>query len=161
MKRLLLAPLILCFASCSTSINDRTILPELPEQKDKWVQSLNLDTDSQVTFVGKEKNLYITSTWETKKIEGLTSVSVGDIINGLKVGSILCSFHTKNASGYGAGQYMWRGRWSCTAGRDKSEITSILRSIYLEKIHNYPYLSIRPITLESNRDLDSDIKFEF
>ena len=153
MRRLLFAPLLLCLASCSPSIEKLTRLPDLPEQKDKWVKSLNLDKDSQITFVGKEKNLLITSTWETKEIEGLTSITIGDPINALTVGAILCNFHTKDAGGYGTGQFMWRGRWSCLAGRNSSEILSIKKSFESNRSHNFPYLSISPITLTSSNNL--------
>ena len=153
MRRLLFAPLLLCLASCSPSVEELTRLPDLPEQKAKFVKSLNLEEDSQVKFVGKEKNLLITSTWETKEIDGLPSISIGDTINGLKVGSIFCSFHTKDASNTSTGQFMWRGRWSCLAGRSISEIFDLKKSFESSRKRKFPYLHIAPITLSSSNEL--------
>jgi len=95
--------------------------PDLAEQPDRWVGSVALDSSSHVEYIGKTKDYLITSTTSIKQVAGVTMVSVGDVIEGLRIGAIRCSFFWRDAS-YGGKQYMWRGQWGCQAGRTKEEV---------------------------------------
>ncbi len=95
--------------------------PDLPKRDDVWVSTLVLDADSTVRYVGKTKTHVIISTSKVKDLSGLQKISIGDEVEGIRIGAIRCSFH-KNDASYGGEQFMWRGRWACMAGRSKEEI---------------------------------------
>jgi hypothetical protein len=121
-------------------------LPDLPEQPDRFVSSVEISSDAKVFIHQKDR------TWEIAlgvrdagtEHEGIKSISVGDTIEGLKIGAIRCSFDTQNAGGRGEGQYMWRGKWSCMAGRTEFEIENAFDSDWNQR---YPYVYARPLDL--------------
>jgi hypothetical protein len=115
--------------------------PDLPRQPDRWLTSITLDPDSKVEYVGKTKDYVITSVTSIKELDGPRTVSVGDEIEGLRIGVIKCSFFWRDAS-YGGDQFMWRGRWACQAGRSRREVEHAVRSDG-EKL--FDYLNIGPI----------------
>ena len=77
-------------------------------------------------------------------MNGLQRVSVGDSIEGIRIGAIRCSFFWKDAS-YAREQYMWRGRWGCQAGRSKEEIENAVEP---DGGKRYDYLYIGPVSLK-------------
>jgi hypothetical protein len=117
--------------------------PDLPEQPDRWVSSVVLDPDSVAEYVGKTKGYGVTTVTSMRNLKGLKKVSVGDEIEGVRIGAIKCSFHQNDAS-YAGEQFMWRGRWGCQAGRNRQEILNSVGSDG-EKLFSYIYVS--PIRL--------------
>lgn len=95
--------------------------PDLVKQPDRWVSSVVLDSNSKVEYIGRTKDYLITSVTSIKRVNGLRTISVGDDVEGLRIGAIRCSFFWRDAS-YGGEQYMWRGQWGCRAGRTKQEV---------------------------------------
>jgi hypothetical protein len=105
-------------ASCDRS---EPRIPDLPKQEDVWVASLVLDSDSKLKYVGKTRDYIITSTTTVKDLNNPRTISVGDEIEGIRVGAIQCSFFWRDEA-YGGERFMWRGRWGCQAGRNKGEV---------------------------------------
>src|SRR5690348_5067672 len=105
-------------ASCGRTESNQ---PDLPGQPERWVNWIALDSDSKLRYVGKTKDILITTLADIKTLNGTRTLSVGDSVGGLAVGAIRCSFHWRDAS-YGREHYMWRGRWACMAGRNREEI---------------------------------------
>jgi len=103
------------------------------------VNSITLDPDSKVEYIGKTTNYVITSVTSIKELDGLRTVSIGDEIEGLPIGAIKCSFFWRDAS-YGGDQFMWRGRWGCQAGRSSKEVENAVRDDG-EKLFDYVYVS--------------------
>ncbi|MBY5551057.1 hypothetical protein HFO61_30395 [Rhizobium leguminosarum] len=136
MNRLILPALLVLLSSCSESKGGSA----LPDQPDKWVESVKLQDDSKARYV--EKSGVISSS--VKPLTGLQSVSVGDEIDGMKIGVIRCSFFPKDASNSGE-QFMWRGRWGCMAGRDKNEIENAVQQ---DGNKLYDYIHVSPISLQ-------------
>ncbi|MBY5453897.1 hypothetical protein HFO91_30430 [Rhizobium leguminosarum] len=136
MNRLILPALLVLLSSCSESKDGSG----LPDQPDKWVESVKLQDDSKARYV--EKSGVVSSS--VKPLTGLQSVSVGDEIEGVKIGAIRCSFFPKDASNSGE-QFMWRGRWGCMAGRDKSEIENAVQQ---DGNKLYDYIHVSPISLQ-------------
>jgi hypothetical protein len=116
--------------------------PDLPDQPDKWVNSILLDPDSTLTYIGKTRDFIITSASEARAFQGPKEVSAGDDIEGIQVNAIRCLFLPKDAF-YGE-QYMWRGRWGCQAGRSRGEIEN---AVGTNGDKRFDYLSISPVTL--------------
>jgi hypothetical protein len=115
---------------------------DLPERDDQWVNALALAPDSNITYVGKTRDYQITQVAEAKDLEKRSTLRVGDEVQGIRVGAIRCSFHPKDA--FNGGQYMWRGRWGCQAGRSKDEVEN---SVGPEGQKRFEYLFIAPVTL--------------
>ncbi|MGO6947010.1 hypothetical protein ELH46_16230 [Rhizobium ruizarguesonis] len=88
MNRLILLALLVLLTACSDSKDGS----ELPDQPDKWVDSVNLQDDSKAHYV--EKSGMVSSS--VKPLTGLQSVSIGDEIEGVKIGAIRCSFFPKD-----------------------------------------------------------------
>jgi hypothetical protein len=135
-NHLILSVALVLLASCSESTDGSA----LPDQPDKWVQSVKFQDDSQARHV--EKSGVISSA--VKPLAGLQSVSVGDEIDGVKVGAIRCSFSPKDSS-YSGEQFMWKGRWGCMAGRDKNEIDNAVQK---DGNKLYDYIHVSPISLQ-------------
>lgn len=117
--------------------------PDLPKQPDRWVSSISLDPDSKVQFIGRTRDLVITSVTAAKDVNAPPSISVGDEIETVKVGAIRCSFHWRDAT-HGREQFMWRGRWSCQAGRSREEIENAVGSSGEKR---FDYIHVSPVTL--------------
>lgn len=139
--RYCLSILLLCALASSTTSCGRSEprQPDLPKQPDRWLTSITLDPDSKVEYIGKTKDYALTSVTGIKELEGLRTVSVGDEIEGLRIGAIKCSFFWRDAS-YGGDQFMWRGRWGCQAGRSRSELENAVGNDG-EKRFDYVYVS--------------------
>ncbi|HBH73184.1 MAG TPA: hypothetical protein DDY43_06990 [Synechococcales bacterium UBA10510] len=133
--------LSLLAASCGTSEPKQ---PDLPQQPDNWVNSILLGPDSTLKFIGKTKDFVITTVSEARELQGPRTVSIGDVIEGIRVDAIRCSFFSNNAF-YGQ-QYMWRGRWGCQAGRSREEIEN---SVGPDGEKRFDYLYISPVTLKN------------
>jgi hypothetical protein len=73
-------------------------------------------------------------------------ISVGDEIEGIRIGAIRCSFFWRDAS-YGGEQFMWRGRWGCMAGRNEDELE---HAVGPDGVKRFNYLHISPVSLPSN-----------
>jgi hypothetical protein len=116
---------------------------DLPQQPDRWINSVALDEDSRVQFIGKTRDYVITSVTKVEKVDAPHLISVGDNVEGIQVGAIQCSYHTRDAS-YGGEQFMWRGRWSCKAGRSKREVET---SVGSDGQKHFAYLFINPVNL--------------
>lgn len=117
---------------------------DLPKRPDVWVTSITLDADSKAQYIGKTKDYLVTSFSPVKVLTGLQRISVGDSIEGIRIGVIRCSFFWRDAS-YAREQYMWRGRWGCQAGRSKEEIEN---SVKPDGGKRYDYLHIAPVSLK-------------
>jgi hypothetical protein len=115
----------------------------LPEKPDNWVNSVLLDPDSTLQYIGKTKDFLITSISDVRKLQEPRTVSIGDDIEGIRVGAIRCSFFSKDAF-YGV-QFMWRGRWGCQAGRTREEIEN---AVGPNGEKRFEYLYISPVTLK-------------
>ncbi|MEA5401122.1 hypothetical protein VB734_13860 [Synechococcus sp. BA-124 BA4] len=129
-------------ASCGTSESKQ---PDLPQQPDNWVSSFLLDPDSTLKYIGKTKDFFKTTVSEARELQGPQAVSIGDDIEGIRVGAIRCSFFSNNAF-YDGQQYMWRGRWGCQAGRSREEIEN---SVGPDGEKRFDYLYISPVTLKN------------
>lgn len=116
--------------------------PDLPDRDGQWVTSLTLAPDSQIRYVGKTRDYLITEATKVKDLERRPALRVRDEIEGIRVGAIRCSFHPKNA--FNGGQYMWRGRWACQAGRSKDEVEN---AVGPEGQKRFEYLFIAPVSL--------------
>ena len=117
--------------------------PDLPEQADRWLTSIELDADSSMKLVGKTKDYLITTVSSVTQISEVKSLTLGDEIEGVKIGVIQCKFFSKDAT-YGDSQFMWRGLWGCMAGRSKHEI---LNALDPEGGKRFSYIHISPINL--------------
>jgi hypothetical protein len=112
------------------------------------VTSIALDSSTKIEYVGKTKDYRITSVTSIKELNGFRTVSLGDEVDGLRIGAIRCSFFWRDAA-YGGKQYMWRGRWGCKAGRTKEEVENAVAD---NGDKRFDYLHISPVT-ESELDL--------
>src|SRR5262249_42639050 len=128
-------------ASCGRSDAGQ---PDLPKRSDLWITSVTLDADSKLQYIGKTKDYLITSFSPVKDLSGPRRISVGDSIEGIRVGAIRCTFFWRDAS-YGREQYMWRARWGCQAGRSKEEIEN---SVGPDGGKRFDYLYISPVSLK-------------
>jgi hypothetical protein len=117
----------------------------LPSRGDIWVSSITLNPDSKIKYVGKTRDLPITSISKVEEVGVLQKISVGDTVRGVRIGAIKCIFHEEDSS-YGGKQYMWRGRWSCMAGRSKHEVENAVT----DDGARYDYIHIAPVTLRTN-----------
>ena len=117
----------------------------LADQPDRWVNSIPIAEDSNPRYIGKTTELLITaSTPEPRALTPRPSrVSVGETYEGVKIGAILCDFMTTNGS-FNGEQLLWRGRWSCKAGRDRHEVET---SVDDEGHKRYDYIFISPVDL--------------
>tara|TARA_Y100001933_G_scaffold131358_1_gene130955 strand:+ start:259 stop:702 length:444 start_codon:yes stop_codon:yes gene_type:complete len=112
---------------------------DLPRQPDRWVGYIKVDPESKVSYIGKTKNLLVTSASTVADLKDSRPIKIGDTIQGIKIGAIKCSFHW-NDSGYGNNQFMWRGKWGCMAGRSKFEINNAINDNG-KKIFDYIYVA--------------------
>src|SRR5215831_12164619 len=71
---------------------------DLEKRPDRWVNSVVLDTDSKAQYIGKTKNYVIITVSSVNDVNGLRTVSVGDEIQGIRIGAIKCSFFWRDAS---------------------------------------------------------------
>lgn len=118
----------------------------LPEQSDRWVQSVTLSEESVVKFIGKNKEWIVTQTSTVKNVENLKEIKIGDEINGVYIGAIRCSFFQKDASN-GNEKYMWRGRWGCQAGRSEHEVKFAVKE---DGTKIFDYIYVRPISIDKD-----------
>ena len=119
--------------------------PNLPEKPDRWVQSIEISADTSVSLIGKTRDYFITQITRISDANGVQKISLGDEIEGIRIGAIQCSFHNKDAR-YGREQYMWRGRWSCMAGRTQQEV---LHAVGRNGEQRHTYILASPITITS------------
>ena len=131
--------LSMLIASCGRVGSEQ---PNLPKRQDVWVASLTLDTDSSLTYVGKTKDYVITDATEVRDLNGPLTISVGDQIEGIRIGAIRCSIFWKDAWN-GGEQFMWRGRWGCMAGRSQEEVEN---AVGPEGEKRTDYLYIHPVS---------------
>jgi len=117
--------------------------PDLPKQPDRWVSSVVLDADTKVKYVGRTRDYAVTTISTVKDVNGLQTISVGDEVEGVRVGAIKCSFHWRDAS-YGGEQYMWRGRWGCQAGRSREEVEHAVGD---DGEKRFDYIHVSPVRL--------------
>jgi hypothetical protein len=118
--------------------------PDLPRQPDRWVDAITLDANSRVKFVGRTRDYLITEVTSMKDVEHLRRISIGDEIEGVRIGAIQCSFHWRDAT-YGSEQYMWRGRWACKAGRNRQEVETAVKD---DGTKQFDYIHAAPVTLQ-------------
>jgi hypothetical protein len=114
---------------------------DLPDRDDVWVTSMTLSADSQISYVGRTRDYLITEATGVKDLERRPILRVGDEVEGIRVGAIRCTFHPKDA--FNGGQYMWRGRWACQAGRSKAEVEN---AVGPEGQKRFDYLFIAPVS---------------
>lgn len=127
-------------ASCSRSEPRQ---PDLPKQPDRWVSSIVLDAESRAKYIGRTKDFVITSVTTVKGVNTPRTISVGDDVEGLRIGAIQCSFYWRDAS-YGGEQYMWRGRWGCKAGRSRQEVAN---GVGEDGTKRFDYIHVGPVNL--------------
>ena len=60
-------------------------------------------------FVGRTRDYLITGVRTVKDVDRPRWISIGDEVEGIRIGAIQCSFHWRDAT-YGSEQYTWRGR---------------------------------------------------
>lgn len=118
---------------------------DLPKQPDRWVNSVPVAVDSRVQYIGKTRDYVVTSISASRDIGARQTISLGDEIEGIRVGAIQCSFHWRDAT-YGSAQYMWRGRWACKAGRNRQEVANAVDS---QGKKRFDYIHLSPVTLGS------------
>jgi hypothetical protein len=128
-------------ASCGSS---KPREPDLPKQPDRWVRSISLDPDSEARYIGTTKDYLITTVGAFKDVNVPMTLSVGDEVEGVRIGAIKCSYHWRDAS-YGVEQYMWRGRWACQAGRSQEEVESAVAD---NGDKHFEYIHVRPVRLD-------------
>lgn len=120
---------------------------DLPKQPDRWVNSITLDPQSKVDYIGKTTDYAITSVTKVKAVAGVRTISVGDEIEGLRIGAIKCSYYWRDAS-YAGEQYMWRDRWGCQAGRSRPELENLVGD---DGSKRFDYIHASPVQrVESN-----------
>lgn len=114
-------------------------------QPNRWVESLALDPDTKVFFVGKSKSgVFGFGSVDTRKeLNGLRTIKIGDVVEGIRIGAIRCKFHPRDA-GRGAAQFMWRGRWQCMAGRSAQEIDN---AVGQDGIVHFDYIVVSPVSI--------------
>lgn len=132
-------------AACNPA-TERSTKPDLAKKPDRWVESITLNEDSQARFVGKTRDFMITKSSEARRVLPPSTFSIGDSIEGLRIGAIRCSYHWKDAS-HGGEQYMWRDRWDCMAGRDRFEIENAVRPSGEKR---FDYIIVSPISLPTD-----------
>ncbi len=138
---LLLSALVVALtASCSRSEPRQ---PDLPKQPDRWVSSVALDTESRARYIGRTKDFVITSVTTVKDVNTPRTISVGDDVEGLRIGAIQCSFYWRDTS-YGGEQYMWRDRWGCKAGRSRQEVENAVGE---DGTKHFDYIHVSPVHL--------------
>lgn len=132
---------LVCFlAGCGPRTGDEEVLPEQP---DRWVQSIYMSQDTTVSYVGQTKDLIVTTATEVKDLENIKQIKLGDDVHGIQIGAIKCFFHRKDAW-YGNERFMWRGRWSCMAGRSEHEIEFAVKE---DGTKLFDYISASPVSL--------------
>jgi len=134
--------LMMMFTALTACGRDEPRMQDLPDRDDQWVTSLTLTPDSQISYVGKTRDYLITEATKVKDLQRRSSLRVGDEVEGMRIGAIRCRFHPKNA--FNGGQYMWRGRWGCQAGRSKDEVEN---AVGPEGQKRFEYLFIAPVSL--------------
>lgn len=134
MKRLI--PPITALLLCSCQPGNKEA--DLPDQPDRWLESFELQTDSAANHV--EKGLMASS---SQPVKDLVSLKTGDVIAGVTINAIKCSFHPKDAS-YSGQQYMWRGRWACLAGQSADDLAAASKE---ETSRLLNYIHVAPVTL--------------
>jgi hypothetical protein len=117
--------------------------PDLPQQPYRWVSSITLDPDSKLWYMGETKKYVITTVSSVGPAEGPRTISVGEEIEGLRIGAIRCLFNWRDEFHRGK-QVMWRGRWGCTAGRSRHELESRQND---DREKFFDYLFVGPIRL--------------
>ena len=120
--------------------------PDLPKQPDRWVDAITLDSNSQVKFVGRTRDYLITEVTAVKDVKRPRRISIGDEIEGVRIGAIQCSFHWRDAT-YGGEQYMWRGRWACKAGRTREEVETSVKD---DGTKQFDYIHAAPVRLQGD-----------
>lgn len=135
-KLIILPALPFLLSSCDQSSGSS----DLADQPDQWINSVALQSDSKATHVGKTSLIGSTT---AKILSGLTSVAVGDEIDGIRIGAIKCTFFTKDAS-YSGEQFMWRGKWGCLAGRSQNEVENAVQE---DGTKLYDLIHVAPVTL--------------
>ncbi|RWC10383.1 MAG: hypothetical protein EOS52_25055 [Mesorhizobium sp.] len=133
--RFLIVPVLL------SACDDQSKSSDLPDKPDIWVNSLSLQNGSKATHVGKTSSILGSTT--VTPLSGLTSIAVGDDIDGVHIGAIKCTFFTKDAS-YSGEQFMWRDRWGCLAGRSQDEVENAVQE---DGTKLYDYIHIAPVIL--------------
>ena len=118
--------------------------PDLPRQPDRWVNSVQISPDTRVQFIGKTRELLLTSATTIRELDSIPRIAVGDTIEGVSVGAIRCSFHWRDAS-HGGEQFMWRGRWSCQAGRNREEVENAVGE---DGTKRFEYLHLSPVAID-------------
>lgn len=118
--------------------------PDLPRQSDRWVTEVPINTDSKVQYIGKTRELIITSVSEVRSVDSVASIRIGQEMEGVLIGAIRCSFNWRNAS-YGGEQFMWRGQWSCQAGRTREELEQAVAD---DGSKRFDYISISRVVLD-------------
>jgi hypothetical protein len=111
----------------------------LPPQADQWASSIVVESGGKVTYIGKTKELLVTESTEIRALPGITKITIGDEISGVRIGAIKCMFFQENDF-HGKEQYMWRGKWGCQAGRSKDELLVAVSSTGKKQV-DYIYAS--------------------
>jgi hypothetical protein len=119
---------------------------DLPKQPDRWVDAISLDSSSRVKFVGRTRDYLITDVTAVKDVERPRRIALGDEIEGVRIGAIQCSFHWRDAT-QGGEQYMWRGRWSCKAGRNRQEVETAVND---DGTQRFDFIHAAPVRLQGD-----------
>jgi len=109
-----------------------------------YVDGFITSNDTKVDYIGKTSFGFFTSTPMKKELSRPQIIRKGQTINGIKINAILCTYHDSD-SFYGGIQFMWKGRYSCMAGRSKTQLITAIDSNG-NKMHDY--LAIVPVSLK-------------
>lgn len=139
-KRIAIVCAFLLLSACSGKPSEPAS-PDLPSQADRWVQTLDAQPDTKVGYVGRTSPVLSSTT--VRDVAGVRSVKIGDTIEGVTVGAIKCTFFPHDAS-ENTGQYMWRGRWGCMAGRDRNEVENAVRD---DGTKAFDYIYLAPVSI--------------
>jgi len=140
MKRVSILCSILLLPACSGQSGGNAAA-DLPSRPDQWVQTVTVQPDTKVQYVGTTSRVLSSTTM--KEVPDTKNVAEGDTVNGVRVGAIKCAFLPHDAVSAGE-QYMWRGRWGCMAGRSQTEIDNAVRE---DGTKAFDYIHLAPITI--------------
>ncbi|VVT31626.1 conserved exported hypothetical protein [Sphingomonas aurantiaca] len=140
MKRISILCSALLLPACSGQ-GGGNAAADSPGRPDQWVQTVTVQPDTKVEYVGKTSPVLSSTT--VQEVADIRKVAIGDTVNGVRVGAIKCTFFAHDA-GSGSEQFMWRGRWGCMAGRNQAEIDNAVRE---DGTKAFDYIHLAPITI--------------
>lgn len=140
MKRISIPCLALLLPACSGQ-GGGNAAADMPGRPDQWVQTVTVQPDTKVEYVGKTSPVLSSTT--VQGVRNIRKIAIGDTMKGVRVRAIKCTFFAHDAVS-GGEQFMWRGRWGCMAGRNQAEIDNAVRE---DGTKAFDYIHLAPITI--------------